>query len=247
MTILKTRGVVLKRRVYGEADRILTILTPRLGKITAIAKGSRRPTSKLVGHLELFYLVDWVLAEGRTWYIVSSAETVVSFQNLQKELSITSAAGYIATLIDRVLPEGETSSRLYHLAIETFTTLTRAHAELILRQTEWQILLAIGLRPELHRCSHCAQALTPTHLGLCPTRGGALCVNCLMSEAIHIPVTATTLKLLRLFEQAPKMLARRLVVPKAITQELERVTRAFLEHALEKPIPFQGLIAHANN
>lgn len=50
--VYKTAGIVLRQRKLGEADKVLTILTPNLGKLDAVAKGVRRPTSKLAGHVE---------------------------------------------------------------------------------------------------------------------------------------------------------------------------------------------------
>ena len=73
-------------------------------------------------------------------------------------------------------------------------------------------------------------------LGLCPTRGGALCPACLQAEILHVPVQAETLKVLRLFERAPLQLAHRLQLSAAIHEELGRVTKQFLEHALEQSV-----------
>lgn len=224
----------MRRRAYGEADRILTVLTPGLGKLTAIAKGVRRLTSKLAGHTELFYVVDWVLAEGRTWYVVSGAEMVEPHRHLHGSLRTVEQASYLARLVDRLAPEHEAQPRLYVLLTEALAALTDDTPHL-LRQVEWQLLLASGFQPELRACSHCGNPLDPAQLALCPSRGGALCPDCLRSEAFHIPIHADTLKILRLYERAPLGLAARLS-PAADTQhELARVTSAFLSHALESP------------
>ena len=234
MATLKTRGIVLKRRVYGEADRILTILTPGLGKLDVIAKGARRMKSKLGGHLELFYVVDWVLAEGRSWHIVTSAETVEVFPALRQDLELVRQASHIAHLTGRVSLDGEGNPTLFTLLERTFRALVPGYSPLVIRQFEWQLLFAIGSQPALSACSHCSGALDATRLGLCPARGGALCPKCLSDEAVHIPIQPETLKLLRLFERAPIVLADRLApVPATILVEVERVTRAFLEHTLE--------------
>ncbi|MGH7196271.1 MAG: DNA repair protein RecO [Candidatus Saccharimonadales bacterium] len=65
MQPLRTEAIILRRTNYGEADRILSFLTPERGKLSAIAKGVRRPKSKLAGGLELFAVCDVTLIEGR--------------------------------------------------------------------------------------------------------------------------------------------------------------------------------------
>lgn len=241
MATLKTRGIVLKRRAQGEADRVITVLAPRLGKFSAIAKGARRMTSRLGGHLELFSVVDFVLAQGRTWYIVSAADTVTTFPILRTSLPASQAAGHFVRLINRLIPEGEDAPTAYERFVQALGALPETPSSLVLRQFEWQLLLERGLQPELRQCSHCGNGLDPVRLGLCPTRGGALCPACQTSEAIHLPVSADTVKVLRLFERAPAAFASRLTVSESVERELERVTKAFLEHALEAPLGLEKL------
>ncbi|MDD5191431.1 MAG: DNA repair protein RecO, partial [Dehalococcoidales bacterium] len=61
----RTSGVIIRKTKLGEADRILTIYTPDLGKMDAVAKGVRRPKSKMAGHLELLTYSQINLARGR--------------------------------------------------------------------------------------------------------------------------------------------------------------------------------------
>ena len=243
MASIKTRGIILRRRAYGEADRILTLLTPGMGKITVIAKGSRRLHSKLSGYLELFYVVDWVLAEGRTWYVVTGAEIVAPYRTKNVSLEWVEQASYLARLVDRCTPEQESQPKIYDLLVEALPALSGENIAVTLRQFEWQVLLALGLQPELRLCSHCRGILDPKHLGLCASRGGALCVACLQTEVLHVPVQEETLKILRLFERAPSSLASRLHVDSSIAAELTRVTRVFLEHALEAPLAWPSTSA----
>lgn len=175
MATVKTTGIILRRRSYGEADRILEIFTPGLGKISAIAKGSRRPKSKLAGHVELLSLVDFLLAEGRIWYIVSAAETIEHFA-LSQNLDFIESVSYLARLADRLVPQGEQATDIYNLLLESLRHLKRSNTELLLRQFEWQLMLKVGFQPELRFCSHCDAELDPLALGLCPTTGGALCL-----------------------------------------------------------------------
>ena len=75
MKTVASSAIILKRINYGEADRILTLLTHKHGKVSAIAKGIRRQKSKLAGGLELFSVSDVSFIEGR-----SELKTIVSAQ-----------------------------------------------------------------------------------------------------------------------------------------------------------------------
>jgi len=74
-----TEAIVLKRSDLGEADRILTLFTPGKGKFHAVAKGTRRPVSKLAGHLDLLCRSQLQMALGRNLDIVTQAARDAGF------------------------------------------------------------------------------------------------------------------------------------------------------------------------
>ena len=83
--LYRTEGIVLREMDYAEADRILTVLSPG-GKRSLIAKGIRRPTSRKVGHLGLFYRAQMLVAKGANLDIVTQAESLEEFEGLRGDL-----------------------------------------------------------------------------------------------------------------------------------------------------------------
>ncbi|HTS14391.1 MAG TPA: recombination protein O N-terminal domain-containing protein, partial [Candidatus Sulfotelmatobacter sp.] len=81
--LYKTAAIVLKRFDLGEADRVLTVLTPHDGKLRLIAKGVRRPTSRLGGTLEPFAELQLVVARARTFDVVTQASVNEAWLNLR--------------------------------------------------------------------------------------------------------------------------------------------------------------------
>jgi hypothetical protein len=79
----RTHAVVLRRRDYADADRVVTVFTPGMGKQSLIAKGARKTTSRKAGHLELFTHANLQVAEARTWDIITEATTVEPFRHLR--------------------------------------------------------------------------------------------------------------------------------------------------------------------
>lgn len=77
---IRTNGIILRRTNYGEADRILNILTPQ-GKITAIARSVRKTRSKLAGSIEMFSLIDFNIHQGRSEMGVVTGAKMLEYYN----------------------------------------------------------------------------------------------------------------------------------------------------------------------
>ena len=92
---IRTNGIVLRRTNYGEADRILNILTPE-GKITAIAKGVRKAKSKLAGGIEMFSLIDFNIHLGRSEMgVITGAKMLKYYDKIIKDFARMELAGMI--------------------------------------------------------------------------------------------------------------------------------------------------------
>jgi DNA repair protein RecO (recombination protein O) len=104
---LSTKAIVLKRLNFGEADRIVTALTPEQGRIGLLAKGARKPKSKLAGGLELFAINDITYIEGR-----GELKTVIStrihchFRNIMLDITKTMVAYDILKEVDKKTTQG---------------------------------------------------------------------------------------------------------------------------------------------
>jgi DNA repair protein RecO (recombination protein O) len=93
MQTINTRGIILYRTDFSEADRILNFLTPDHGKIAGIAKGVRKSKSKLAGGIELFSVSELSLIVGRSEiYTIISARLIKHFDNIIRELERTNSA-----------------------------------------------------------------------------------------------------------------------------------------------------------
>ena len=89
----------------GEADRIITLLTPEDGKIRAVAKGVRRPKSRIGGSVEPFAELDAVLARGRNLDVITQVGVAHAWLALRDRLELTATAWYIGELADRAVEE----------------------------------------------------------------------------------------------------------------------------------------------
>ena len=121
-----SEGVVIARRNFGEADRILVLYTKSFGKVSLIAKGIRRPKSKKRGHVEVFNKIKFQAARGRGIDIITEAEVIEDFAEIRKSLRRISLAYYLMEVVGRITHDGEEKADIYNLLLETLSKLKTA-------------------------------------------------------------------------------------------------------------------------
>lgn len=148
MRLYKTEGIVIKKTNFGEADRILTVLTPQYGKIKVLAKGVRKINSRRSGHLELFHKSTLGLYEGKTFDIVIEAVRVPGYSFLERELVSISYAFYVCEIVDLLVPELQEQTEVFYLIESCLAKLAEAKkpvaCDSIVSQTTVDLLQMLG-------------------------------------------------------------------------------------------------------
>ncbi|MFC2048393.1 DNA repair protein RecO [Chloroflexota bacterium] len=233
----QTEAVIIKKTKLGEADRILTLYTPDLGKIQAVAKGVRRPKSKMAGHLELLTHSLISLARGRNLDTITGSQTINSFLPLKSDLELTSYALYVTELVNQFTAEHLENRPLFQLLLETMQQLCQTDDnELVLRYFELQLLNEVGYRPQLQQCVACHQPLQPVTNSFCPGAGGMLCPNCHHGQPLSYTLSVNALKVLRLLQGSDYTTVSRLKMNRDLSHELEAIIRGYLKYLLERDI-----------
>jgi len=196
MANFKTRGIVIKRTNFGEADRLLTIYTEKYGKIRAIAKGARKPTSRLGGNLEPFCLASFVIAEGRNLDIVTEAEIIECFFALRNDLKSTNISYYLAEVIDKLTEEHQNQPAVFELLEQVLKKINSLPDDLLVPYFEINFLSVVGYRPELYKCINCSKKISSGGNTFDLEGGGIVCKNC---AAYGIKVSDEAIKVMRLF------------------------------------------------
>ena len=160
----KATGINLKAMPLGEADRILTILTPDLGLIRAVAPGSRKHQSRLGGRSDLFVINEWLVAKGKHLDKVVQAETVRTFPKLSQDLGRLTASQYLAEIVLCMALNDGTQAELYHLFVEHLERIeTSPPGALLAALTHglYHLLALAGVAPEVHRCCLSREEIVP--------------------------------------------------------------------------------------
>ena len=180
MSLYRDTGVVLRVQKLGEADRIITLITRRHGKVRAVAKGVRRTTSRFGARLEPFCHVDVQFYTGRTLDVITQVETVDAFASgLVSDYQRYTAASAILETADRLsAEEGEPVLRLYMLVAGALRALSAGErdASLVLDAFLLRAMAFAGWSPAVNECARC-NAPGP-HRAFSVPAGGAVCPRC---------------------------------------------------------------------
>jgi DNA repair protein RecO (recombination protein O) len=239
--VRSTRALILRRRDVNDADRVLTVLTPSDGKLDVIAKGVRKTNSRKAGHLELFMHTALLVAQGRTWDIVTEVQTVESFRHLRENLEAIAAAAYICELIDGFSESGDDAHTLWDLALLTLRALDAAAAHGALPPTllawfDLHLLGLTGFQPQLFRCLDCAEDLEPSINFLSLHEGGVFCPRCAPRHDDLEALDVDTLKVLRFLQSRSWNEAAPIVVRTPVLRRVENVLNRYLIVVLERQV-----------
>ena len=180
MSLYRDTGVVLRVHKLGEADRIVTLITRRHGKVRAVAKGVRRTKSRFGARLEPFGHVDVQFYTGRTLDVITQVETVDAFGiGLVGDYSRYTAGCAVLETADRLaVEEGEPALRLYLLVAGALRSLAGGErdASLVLDAFLLRAMAYAGWAPAITECARCAEP--GPHRAFSVPAGGAVCARC---------------------------------------------------------------------
>ena len=232
--VYKTEGIVLRHTDAGEADRIITLYTPFRGKVRAVAKGARKPTSRMAGHVEQFTYTSIVVARGRNLDIITQAQTVHSFIEIRENLRLMVYASYVVELIERSSEwEGE-NRPLFDLLYRMLEQLSKAQRpDSTLRAFELEALDLLGYRPRLDRCVLCGRPLEAAGNGFSSQGGGVLCPLCRHREPDQRDIAPATLAMLQRLQTGSLAAAGSLVMAPAVRSEAESIMAEYISARLE--------------
>lgn len=253
--ILKTKGIVVKRMNYGEADRILTILTVDHGKIKAFAKGSRKILSRLGGSLEPFCLVDFIFHEGRNFYIVTAASVINHFENIHTDIDKTAKAFYIGELLDKFLEEKQNHPEVFELFKKFLEELEKLERDPWARPGELskvdsrvrgndilipvfsaKILEAVGFKPEVSECLHCRSKLLPEQNFWDDVEGGVICQTCHDKFGHGGKISNDVIKILRLIFSEKFAVGSKINIAESYKKQTGEVLENYVEGIVEKEL-----------
>ena len=199
MTMLeKCEGIVIRTTDYGETNKILTIYTREAGKIGGMARGAKKPSSRLSGISQLFTYGYFLMQTGRGLGTVQQGEMISSLRSIREDIFKTAYASYIVELLDKATEEKQPNPYLFELLYQSLNYIHEGlDMDIVANIFEMKMLAVLGLYPEMNRCSVCGSAEGEFSFSI--RENGLLCHRCFDRDPYRLPMTQAAIKLLRLF------------------------------------------------
>lgn len=178
MATYATHGIIIGRHNFGEADRIIVLLTPERGVVRGVAKGVRKIKSRLAGHLELFSESELMLAEGRNLDVVTSAR-LIHHLDIGNDYERMRLAYLCAEMVNRLGTDSGHHEGLYALLHKAYAGLASGPPDATLELWfKLRLLACLGYRPELGRCMICGTTADDREYLFNVELGGIVDIGC---------------------------------------------------------------------
>ena len=241
-------GIILKQQHIGEADQILTLYTPTLGKLRVVARGARRIRSKVGGHVEPLTRILVSLNQGRTLDVVGQVQTLESHRHLRIDLELTITAIYFVDLIESFTTDANPNSALYFLLNHALGWLGKQGTiEVLTIFFKFHLLQLSGYLPELQKCVECGIELKQGHHRYYPSGGGVICSTCHPKHGSILPISVGCLKVLRFINTRNYEDVAQIKLSLILREELQRLLDASIHYILERDIKTTTFLQHVQN
>lgn len=123
MRNLKTEGIIIKRKNLGEADRLITVITPYEGKLTIKATGVRKITSRRSAHIELLNHASLSLYKGKGMHVLTEVKMLEDHTKIKQDFTKVGLAYHLCELVDGLCPENQENGNVFYLLKNTLKLL----------------------------------------------------------------------------------------------------------------------------
>jgi len=232
MAIKNDQGIVLRTYSFGEADKVVVLISPASGKLRCVAKGIRKTKSRFGGRLEQFVHVDLVLYEGRNLGTITQAEIVEAYPKLRTDLIAVSAAATMAEITDLVVQEEEPSVGMFLLLQRGLGALEEGgHQTDLLTHFMLRTAGIIGFTPALDTCASCGSDAIERFSF---SAGGAVCRDCSPADSVRLGVGVA--------EHLLQVANREATTHSHLAEDAQGVARKFLEFHLERSVKSMAVL-----
>lgn len=194
------KGIVIKTQDYSESHKIVTIYSNKLGKISAIARGAKKPKSRMAAVTQPFILGEFFIYINSGLSTIQQGDVVDSLRFIREDIIKTAYAAYIVELTDKLVDSHLPDKYLFDQLYQTLSWIAEhdeVDADIPMMMYELKLFAKGGFAPTVNKCVSCGRKDTPLYFSI--AEGGLLCSRCnhIDSEAVMLP--GNVAKLLHIF------------------------------------------------
>ncbi|UII54911.1 DNA repair protein RecO [Cytobacillus spongiae] len=194
----KCEGIVIRTIDYGETNKVVTLYTREFGKIGVMARGAKKPNSRLSAVTQLFTYGYFLFQKSSGLGSLQQGDIISSWRSIREDIFITAYSSYVVDLTDKVTDDRKPNPFLFELLYQTLNFMNEGYEPQIISHIyEMKMLNPLGLYPVLNQCAACGSADGTFSFSI--REGGFICHRCLDKDPYHLKISPATVKLLRLF------------------------------------------------
>lgn len=200
MRLIKMKGIVIKEVAYKENDKIVTLLTEELGKISCIAKGAKKTNSSLLASSQYLVYSEFILYKGTSFYHINSATSLNTFYNLRIDFDKLNIAFELTKLIYLVTDENENTNEILRALLNTLYLIQEGekNINLIISTFKIKLFSLLGFMTYITKCDNCkvsSKELIENKKNIYYeyNTNTFLCENCSLENSKNIKISYSTI------------------------------------------------------
>ncbi|OZM57734.1 DNA repair protein RecO [Lottiidibacillus patelloidae] len=226
--MLKAEGIVIRSIDYGESNKIITLFTKEFGKVGVMARGAKKPKSRLASTTQLFTCGYFLFQKSTKLGTLQQAEVLTPLRMIQSDIIKTAYAAYFVELLDKCTEERKSSTAIYEFLYYSLVYLNEGIDEQVLKYIfEMKMLILLGIQPHVNGCKSCG--VLDEKYSFSIKEGGFLCKRCSRIDPRTLHISEQTAKLLRVFYYIDMKRLGNVSVKQETKDELEKVISNYYE------------------
>ncbi|MEC7837831.1 MAG: DNA repair protein RecO [Chloroflexota bacterium] len=244
---IQTEAIALKVYDFGDADRIFVFLTPNHGLIKVVAKGIRKPKSKMGGHIDVLSKVNSYISIGENLSNLSQVEMIENYSSIKIDLSLISIGFYLLELAERFSVENDPNNDIYyHLAFTLDQVRNMVNKDLLMRWFELNLLSIAGFLPDLYNCQISGNTLIEGDHLFSSANGGLVEKNFSTGTDNYIHVDKNSIKAMRFLidNEWSKVKTSNFQIKNL--QNIKEVTKKYIQTITQSSIHSEKFLSNVN-
>jgi DNA repair protein RecO (recombination protein O) len=226
--LYKVEGIIIRTNDYGESNKIITLYSKEMGKVAVMARGAKKPKSRLSSISQIFTYGQFLIQKGSGLGVLNQGEIISTYKYIRSDIFKTAYAAYMIELLDKLTEDGKPSVSLFSFLHTTLTHLNNGvDPDVLLYIFELRMLRIAGISPEVNCCTNCNA--TEGEFSFSIEEGGFLCHRCVHIDPYHIRMSTATARIIRLLYLVDIHRLGKISLKEGTKQNLKIIISAYFE------------------